>query len=156
MPLTDYQDIVTRLQKALGRLYAAEPFLLNIPGRSIACKLDPLYYLALEPAFAERLARAAALLPATAVEALVRTGSYITQAPERRYAQTVPVTYGGHLLEVTASFVDADFVDRALRLYAGLPASLEVSELRIPARFRPSLTPLFENKTPLDDVAFLA
>ncbi|MES9994515.1 hypothetical protein [Desulfovibrio aminophilus] len=154
MSLTDYQDVLNRLQKALGQAHLADPLLLNVPGRSVACKVDPLYYLALQPAFVERLAKAAAMLPATVAEALVRTGNLITRAPERRHELTVPVVLGGRLLEVRASFVDADFIDRALRLYAGLPTGLEVSDLRIAGAFRSSLEPLFENKTPLRDLAF--
>jgi hypothetical protein len=155
MPLPDYQDILTRLQQALGKAYRAEPGLLNIPGRSLACKVDPLYYLALEPAFAESLAKAAALLPATVVEALVRTGNYITRAPERRHEVDVEVVLHGRTLALHGSFVDADFIDRALRLYAGLPGGLEVADLRLAGRCRPLLEPLFENKTPLRDLAFV-
>lgn len=154
MPLPDYQDILTRLQMALGKAYLAEPSLLNVPGRSLACKVDPLYYLALEPAFAERLAKAAALLPATVVEALVRTGNYITRAPERCHELDVNVVLHGRTLALRGSFVDADFIDRALRLYAGLPQSLEVSELRIAGDCRARLEPLFENKTFLRPLAF--
>ncbi|MCM0753652.1 hypothetical protein M7784_00090 [Desulfovibrio aminophilus] len=154
MSLTDYQDALNRLQKALGRAYLDDPLLLNVPGRSVACKVDPQYYLALQPAFVERLAKGAALLPATAAEVLVRTGNLITRAPERQYELAVPVVLNGRVLEVRAAFVDADFVDRALRLYAGLASGLEVSDLRIAGAFRASLEPLFENKTPLRDLAF--
>ncbi len=38
MPLTDYTEIVEKLQKALGRGFAEEPWILNVPGKSIACK----------------------------------------------------------------------------------------------------------------------
>ncbi len=84
----------------------------------------------------------------------MRTGNYITRAPERCHELDVNVVLHGRTLALHGSFVDADFIDRALRLYAGLPGSLEVSELRIAGDCRARLEPLFENKTFLRPLAF--
>ena len=60
MALADYTGCVDHLQKALGRAFAAEPWLLNLPGKSVACKIDHFYYLAVMPGFLETLGRVAA------------------------------------------------------------------------------------------------
>ncbi|MDD4953070.1 MAG: hypothetical protein PHV85_11015 [Desulfovibrionaceae bacterium] len=154
MPLKDYQAIVSRLQQALGRAYAETPYILNVPGRSVACKLEPHYYLALQPAFCEALARWSGVMPATVVEALVKTGLIITRPPERRHLLDLEVSWGGESMKVGASFVDADFIDRALLLYGGLGHGLEVADLKIKASCRPRLEKFFENKDPLKDFVF--
>ncbi len=154
MALKDYQDMVNRLQKGLAEAYAADPLVLNVPGRSAACKVDPSYYLALVPAFEELLARAAAMLPSDAAEALVRTGNVITSGPERKRDLAVRVTFGGRVYEMRACFVDADFVDRALKLHAGVASVPPVADLRILAECRTELERFFENKTQLSKAAF--
>lgn len=155
MPLKDYQEIVTRLQKGLAQAWAEDPLVLNLPGRSVACKVEPDYYLALQPAFAEHLARWAGMLPGSAIEALVKTGLVITAKPERTHVIEVGVVFGGRRTVIRASFVDADFIDRALKLYAGQLAGLEVSDLRIQKEFRAQLDVLFKNKTPPREFAYI-
>jgi hypothetical protein len=155
MPLKDYQDIVTRLQKGLARAWAEDPLLLNLPGRSLACKIEPDYYLALQPAFVEHLARFAAVLPKSVTEALLKTGLLVSAPPERAHVLTVGVIFGGRRTAVRASFVDADFIDRALKLYAGQPAGLEISELRLQKECRAELAAFFKNKTPPRELAYL-
>ncbi|MEF2145825.1 MAG: hypothetical protein V3573_10290 [Desulfovibrionaceae bacterium] len=154
MPLPDYHERVERMQKALARSCEADPALLNLPGRSVACKVDPLYYLVVQPLFNESLARWAGLLPRHVTETLVRTGMYISRGPEREHVLTLSVTWGGRWMNVRASFLDADFIDRALRLYAGAVRGLEVSELRVSSEDRERVERLFENKTPPGNVAF--
>ncbi|MGE4553143.1 MAG: hypothetical protein AB7D57_08525 [Desulfovibrionaceae bacterium] len=152
--LTDWQELVPRLQRALARVFTQAPWVLNTPGRSVACKIDPLYYLAPQPGFSESLGRWAGVPPERVDEALVRTGNIITRAPERAPWLVVRVVFGGREQGLRASFLDADFVERGLRLYAGLEVGLPVSDLRLAAVSRPTVTALFEGKTAPQDFAF--
>lgn len=163
MPLADYQDRVDRLRRALARAWRRDPALLNIPGRSVACKIDPNYYLALQPAFDTALGRAAGMLPRSAAEALVRCGLFITSAPGREHVLPVEVFWGGHGGArggarggvVSASFLDAEFVDRALLLHGGAASGLPVADLRLGPGSREAVARLFEHKTPPARAAFL-
>ena len=154
MALKDFTEIVERLQKGLGRAFAEEPWMLNLPGRSVACKIDQHYYLAVMPAFAERLGRLAGMFPDQVVEALVRTGNLITRAPERDPVQAMTVGWEGGAVTVRGAFVDAEFIDGALRMYGGLGASLNVSELKISSGDRERLEAFFEGKTPPQKLAY--
>ncbi len=78
MPLTDYTEIVEKLQKALGRGFAEEPWILNVPGKSIACKSTSLLS-SVFPAFSEQLARLGGMFPDQVNKALVKTGNFITK-----------------------------------------------------------------------------
>lgn len=148
MPLADYQDRVNRLQRALARAWTRDPAILNVPGKSMACKLDPNYYLAVQPFFDTDLARAAGMLPRSAAEALVKSGLFITAPPEREHVLNVGVAYGRHRLTIPVSFLDAEFVDRALRLYGGAPSGLPVADLRLAEESRELVERLFDGKTP--------
>lgn len=154
MPLIDYTERIERLQRGLGRAFEAEPWILNLPGKSVACKLDQYYYLAVMPAFAEKLARYSGLLPESVVETLVRTGNLITRPPERDPVVTLGVTWGGKVYEITAAFVEADFIDRAIKVYGDMESGLNVSDLKIAAASKPSVDELFEGKTAPQGLAF--
>ena len=154
MALTDYQDVVQRLGRGLGKAYAADPALLNVPGRAIACKVDTDYYLALMPAFVETLARHAGVFPDTARTALIKTADLVTAPPQRDPVRVVHAWWGGRVYRLRAGFVQAGFIDRALAAWAGLPRSLEVSELKIDRRDKDGLDAFFEGKEPLKDLAF--
>ena len=154
MPLLDYQELVNRLQQGLARAWVQSPDLLNLSGRSVACKLDAYYYLASQPGFDEALARWAAVRPESVAEALVRTGNYITSPPGREHVVEVSVWMGGGVRTLRASFVDAEFVDRALKLYAGQPSGLSLSDLRLAEESREIVEKLFTNKTPPGKLAF--
>ena len=152
--LKDYSEIVERLQKALGRNYVQSPWLLNVPGQSIACKVDQHYYLAVMPAFVEQMGKIGGMLPDRVAEALVKTGNFITKAPERN--PVVPLTLGwaGPPITVKAAFVEAEFIDRAVKTYGAAAGSLSVSELKISVADRPKLEAFFEGKTPPQDLAY--
>lgn len=154
MPLPDYHERAERMQRGLARAYVADVTLLNLPGRSLACKVDPLYYLAVQPYFDEALERWAGLMPGSAPDALVRTGAYVTRAPERAHVLDLGVSWGGRVLRLRATFVDADFIDRALRLYAGAARGLELSDLRILSGERALVEEFFENKTAPRNLAY--
>mgnify|MGYP001806883499 CR=1 FL=1 len=155
MPMKDYQDALTRLQKGLASGYQSSPGVLNVPGQSLMCKVDPEYYLALEPIFLEILARWAISFPQAVLETLVHTGNLVFCKPLSTHIIPLTISWGGRDYEVQAAFLPADFVDRALKLYAGVHEPLPVSELRIRADERAALEAFFAEKTPLGHVAFL-
>ncbi|MEF2232280.1 MAG: hypothetical protein V3571_15205 [Pseudodesulfovibrio sp.] len=154
MALTDFTGIVERLQKGLGRAFAEEPWILNLPGRSVACKIDQYYYLAVMPAFAEKLGRLGGMFPGQVVEALVRTGNLITRAPDRDPIRAMTVGWEGGAVTVRGAFVDADFIDRAVKTYGGLEIGLNVSDLKISSADREGLEAFFEGKTPPQNLAY--
>lgn len=155
MPMKDYQDALTRLQKGLASGYQSSPTVLNTPGQSLMCKVDPDYYLALEPIFTEILARWAISFPQGVLETLVHTGNLVFCKPLSTHIIPLTLSWGGNDYEVQAAFLPASFVDRALKLYAGLQEPLPVSELRIRADERAAVEAFFGEMTPLASVAYL-
>jgi len=155
MPLKDYQDALTRLQKGLAQAYRDSPQVLNLPGQSVACKVDPDYYLALEPVFTEILSRWAVSFPEAVLETLSHTGNAIVCKPLSTHIIPLSVTWDGRDFEVQAMFLQADFVDRALKLYAGVPAPLPVSDLRIRTDDRAAVEAFFGPSTPPKALAYL-
>jgi hypothetical protein len=155
MPLKDYQDALTRLQKGLAQAYRDAPQMLNVPGQSVACKVDPEYYLALEPVFTEILARWAVSFPESVLETLTRTGNVVVCKPLSTHIIPLSVTWDGRDFEVQATFLLADFVDRALKLYAGVAAPLPVSDLRIRTDERKAVEAFFGDLTPPQGLAYL-
>lgn len=154
MPLTNHGDVVLHLQKCLGQAFRESPLLLNLPGRSLACKVDPSYYLAVEPAFTETLARLSVRLPARVREALVRTGNIVSLPPRREWLLKLGVAVSGGHGKIKGCFVVAEFIDRALILHGGRTTGLEVSDLRLERRYKTPLEKFFAGKTPLHDMAF--
>jgi len=155
MPIKDHQDALTRLQKGLAGGYQHSPQVINTPGQSLVCKVDPDYYLALEPIFTEILARWAVSFPQSVLETLVHTGNLVFCKPMGTHVIPLTLTWDGRDFEVQAAFLQADFVDRALKLYAGQLQPLPVSELRIRAGERAAVEAFFGEKTPPGAVAYL-
>ncbi len=155
MPLKDYQDSLTRLQKGMANAYKQSPQVLNVPGQSVACKVDPNYYLALEPVFTEILSRWAISFPDSVLETLTHTGSGGVCKPMATHVIPLTVNWGGRDYEIQAAFLQAEFVDRALKLYGGVADPLPVSELRIRADERAAVEAFFAGLTPPGGVAFL-
>lgn len=154
MPLSDYAETLERLQQALGKGFAEEPWILNMPGRSLACKIDQYYYLAVMPGFVEQLARMGGTFPDKVTEALVKTGNFITKGPDRDPLLPLTVSWGNRPVTLKAAFVDADFIDRAVKTYGGLTSVLNVSELKISQADRPKIDDFFEGKTPPQKLAY--
>lgn len=154
MPLKDFTEIAERLQQNLGKGFADEPLLLNVPGQSIACKIDQYYYLAVMPAFTEQLGRLGGMFPDKVTEALVKTGNFITKAPNRDPLLPLTVSWGGRAVTVKAAFVDADFIDRAVKTYGGMGAILNVSELKVSSEDKAKIEDFFEGKTPPQKLAY--
>lgn len=154
MPLKDYSEIVERLQQALGKGFAEYPWLLNLPGKSVACKIDQYYYLAVMPGFLETLGRQGGMFPDQVREALVKTGNLITKAPDRDPLVSLTVAWGGRGITVKGAFVDADFIDRAVKTYGGMGTVLSVSDLKISEEDREKVEAFFEGKTPPQSLAY--
>jgi hypothetical protein len=155
--MIDYSESLERLEKALGGQYAVSPHILGTPGTSLACKVDPFHYLAIQPGFIKYLSRFAGMFQEKVLATLVKTGSMLTAGPGHEVHQVSLRVFeegGSRIVPVTASFLPASFVDRALALHAGLESPPPVSRLRILLDDRPLTLPLFAGKTPLADVAF--
>ncbi len=154
--LVDYSALLSRMEEALGRHYRQSPSLVNVPGVSVALKIDPFHCLALRPAFGELLGKWAGMAPSRAEEALVRTGN-LTLGPDRtRYPEPLLVFEEGSctVLRLTADFVPASFIDRALAAYGGEAGPLPVCGLRLVASQRPALDAFFAGRTQLAALAF--
>jgi hypothetical protein len=154
MALTDYQELLHRLQKAVGETFMDSPALFNLPGSSIALKLDTNYFLALAPGFVNFLARKAGLFPSRVQETLIKTGSMISQPPERDPVVQVVAVHRGKRFNLNACFVLADFIDRSIQLHGRASIPLELSDVKLHPQSKPALEPLFKNKTPLHHIAF--
>lgn len=154
MPLSDYADTLSRLQQGLGRGFSEEPWILNMPGKSIACKIDQYYYLAVMPAFVDQLARLGGTFPDVVLKALVKTGNFITHPSNRDPLLPLTVSWGGRPVTLKAAFVDADFIDRAVKTYGGMSSVLNVSELKISAADKDKVDVFFEGKTPPQKLAY--
>ncbi|WP_300161703.1 hypothetical protein [Solidesulfovibrio sp.] len=154
--LVDYAETLTRLERALGRSYAETPSILNVPGASAALKLDPFYYLALRPVFFELLGKWAAVPPSRVEETFARTGNLVLGPGKTRYPR--PLTAfeegTGTRLQLTADFVPAACIDRAVVMYGGSPGPLPVAGLRLAADQREALAAFFAETTPLAALCF--
>lgn len=154
--LVDYAEVLTRLVEALGRHYRQNPSILNVPGVSVAIKIDPDWYLALRPTFAELLGKWAGVLPDRVEETLVRTGNLALGPDKRRFEDALLVYEEGTttVLRLAADFVPADCIDRAVIMYGGEPGPLAVSGVRLVDSQRRVLEAFFDGKTPLRSLAF--
>ncbi|EPR38666.1 hypothetical protein dsx2_0475 [Desulfovibrio sp. X2] len=150
MPLTDYAETLDRLQKGLAAQYEKFPGILNEPGTSVALKIDQNYWLAVEPLFSTSLAKWSGVFPETALTTLTRTGNMITRASDRAHSLLLAVTWPGRPqgAEILASFVLAEFVERAISLYGGRDVAHTLSDLKVMAGERGKVQAFFEGKTP--------
>lgn len=154
--MRDFAELTERVLRGLGKAYAASAQVLNAPGRSVAVKIDHLYYLALWPAFAERIGRYAGILPRAVEETLVHSGNLISAGPDRRVALPLRLSWPGGAAAVNAAFLLAHFVERGLSLYGGAADPLPVSPLRISRADQAVVLDFFAGKTPPLDAAFTA
>ena len=154
--LVDYSEVLSRLEESLGRHYRESPAILNVPGISVALKIDPYYYLALRPSFGELLGKWAGVTPAKAEETLARTGNLILGPERERYPEPLLVFEEGSslVLRLVADFVPAAFCDRAVTRFGGESGPLPVAGLRLVSGQRQGLATFFAGKTPLQALAF--
>ncbi|WP_029893801.1 hypothetical protein [Desulfohalovibrio reitneri] len=156
MPLTDYGQVLERLQRGLANQYARAEGILNEPGKSVACKLDPNYYLAVEPLFTSSLAKWAGVFPKRALNSLVRTGNLLSRGEDREHVLRMRVVWPARPegMEIRAAFVLADFIERGLAIHGGGDVEMTVSDLKIAEEEREKVDAFFEGKTPLGRWAF--
>jgi hypothetical protein len=154
--MQDYARTLDRLQRGLGRAWREDPMILGVPGVSLAVKIDPFHYLAVHPAFLERLGRWAAVVPRAAREALLRGGDLLVGPGGRGHVLAVSAVWGSppRARRLRACFVLAGFVDRALLLYGGERSPLPVADLRLLGRERPAVDAFLQHKTRIDKTAF--
>ena len=155
MSLQDYKDRIDRLQKGLGKAFAENPFILNIPGKSIALKVDPYYYVAFEPAFSENLSRFGVMLPKNVRDTLVRTGNLVTDHETRNPIIKIRMKWNDRSYAMTVCFVESGFIDQALKIYGGVKEEVGLSEIRILESERERLEEFFGERTLLKSVAFV-
>ncbi len=157
MPINDYSEIMERLQRALAAAFEASGEFLNRPGSSAAFKIDPDYYLAQLPQFIEDLSSITGILPETVLDTLIRTGSLVSRGPERAHALSLTVHLsrsGNRSLTMRAGFLQAVFVDGALKLYGGRRTSLPLSDVRLSAVERPMIEAFLEGRPALASIAY--
>ena len=154
--LVDYADTLSRLVEALGRHFAASPSIINVPGVSVALKIDPFYYLVLRPTFFELLGKWAAVPPTRVEETLARTGNLVLGPGRTRYDKLLAVFEEGtrSVLKLSADFVPAEWNDRAVVMYGNEPGPLPVSSLRLVDSQREALGAHFAGMTPLAALAY--
>jgi len=167
--IDDHAQRIDRLQRALALSWLERPGLLNRPGESLACKLDPHYYLALYPGFVDFLAKAAGMFPKNVREALVRTGNLLCdaavpapplegEAADRALSLTLQVLWeeGGaeRQARLDACFVHNSFIDRALLLYGRQSQELPVSSLAIAQAESGRVSSFLKGRTQLQGMAW--
>lgn len=152
----DYQQILTELQRRAAEKYLEDSSILNVPGLSSACKIDPLYYLVLQPSFFNSLAQWSGFRPGLIRETLVRTGNLIRLAGQDSPFVNLTVKWDDAPgpVRVKAGFVLSDFLDKGLNIYARVSSSPPVSDLVILKQERGLLDGMFQGKTPLNNLAF--
>lgn len=155
MSLQDYKNRVDRLQKGLGKAFAENPFILNIPGKSIALKMDPYYYVAFEPAFTENLSKFGVMLQKNVRDTLVRTGNLVTDPETRNPIIKIRMKWNDRSYAMSVCFVESGFIDQALKIYGGVKEEIGLSEIRILASERERLEKFFGDRTLLKSVAFV-
>ena len=157
--LVDYSNLLEELQKALVRRFLEQPSIINVPGRSPVVRLDQFYYLALYPDFPELLGKIARIPADTVNDVLTRTGSLVTRREQRRPSLRLRLVWPegrGRLkkAKLTVCFLHADFIDRALLLYAQRQDPLPVSPLRIEAADKGFVSHFLADKTEVAQSVF--
>ena len=155
--MDDHVERVDRLQRALAQSWLERPELLNVPGVSLACKVDPCYYLALHPGFLDFLAKAGGMFHKKVIAALVRTGNMLMMPGKGGHIVRLRLVWGASVEQngrLDVNFIHNSFIDRALKLYAKQDAELPISGLRIHSLERERVTTFLQGKTELQALAF--
>lgn len=155
MSLQDYKIRIDRLQQGLGKAFVENPFILNIPGKSIALKVDPYYYVAFEPAFTENLSRFGVMLKKNVRDTLVRTGNLVTHPETRSPIIKIRMKWNDRNYAMNVCFVESGFIDQALKIYGGVKDEIGLSEISIHESEKERLEKFFGERTPLKSVAFV-
>lgn len=156
-PLIDYSSIINLVQKELAKRYDLNNNILNVPGKSIACKVDENYYLILYPSFIEYLCKICGILPNSLTETLIKTGNLIVDPVTKDFYRLVEVRWTLDMvpIRVKAGFVVNSLIDNSIRFYGKTrKRGLGVSDLKISVRSKSNIESLFVNKTPLNSRVF--
>jgi len=153
--LLDYSDILSEIEKRIGTKYKTDPDILNLPGSSLACKIDPFYYLALYPIFIINLAKWCKMKPEIIKDTLIRTGNLL-KSNQDEYVLSLSVKWTQEMqpIKINSIFVLADFIDSSLKIYARKREILSVSELKIMEQDKKKVEDFFTEKTSVTDVAY--
>ncbi len=156
MILHDYSEILRSIQKKIGNQFLKDPSILNVPGKSTACKIDPFYYFALYPTFFEQCSIWTGFLPDLIKETLIRTGNIVLNSTTKEFIVKIKVKWPSieKPLKIKGLFLIADFIDQAIKIYARTKKILPVSELKIDSSEKAKLDLFFKGKTPINRVAF--
>ncbi len=156
MVLHDYSEILKNIQKKIGSQFLKDSSILNVPGRSTACKIDPFYYLALYPSFFEQCSIWTGFFPDLIQETLIRTGNIVLNPSTKEFLVKIKVKWPSleRPLKIKGMFLVADFIDQAIKIYARAKKVLPVSELKIDSSEKEKLDRFFKGKTPINNVAF--
>ncbi len=154
--MQDYYQILTEIQKHLAQQYLQDPSILNQPGVSPACKIDPFYYLVLEPSFFQSLARWSGFGPNLIRETLLRTGNLLRLTGRQDCFIALRVVWDAQMqpLKIKAGFVLTDFIDSCLRIYAQQKEMPPVSDLKILAQEQQTLEQALQGKTQISSLAY--
>lgn len=156
--MEDHAELVDRLQRALAAAWLERPELLNVPGASMACKVDPNYYLALYPAFIDFLSRSAGMYHDKVREALVRTGNLPVNQENGAFSLVLRLIWeqGGALRHnrLESCFLHNSFIDRALMLYARQAREFPISSLAISVVDKQKSQDFLNGRTQLEAMAF--
>lgn len=156
--IEDHTERIERLQRALAEEHLERGDVLNLPGRSLACKVDPYYYLALYPAVVEHLSRHAGMFQGKALDALVRTGNLLTHPQSGAPSLFLNVIWNqsgtARRARLEVCFLHNSFVDRALVLYARQEGELPVADFSVDASDKSLVEAFLAGKTALADLAY--
>lgn len=155
MAVSDYQDRITRLQRGLGKAFADEPFILNIPGKSIAFKIDPYYYVAVEPAFTNKLSSSSPMSRDNVRDTLVRTGNIVSSPGSLNPLIKISLEWDSRIYKLNVCFVESAFIDQALRIYGGAIGDIGLADIHIPLGHREMINAFFGERTKLENIAFV-
>lgn len=154
--MKDYYTILDQIKKQIGTMYLQDHSILNNPGRSLACKLDPFYYLAPLPLFFNVLSHWSGHLPQTIKKTLLITGNIVSSGKNKEFCLTLDLKPSLHqpIQTLTCCFVLADFIDSSLKIYGLQQTIPPVSELKLMDYEREKVKKFLATKTDLQDLAF--
>lgn len=154
--MKDYSQTLNLMHKHIAGRFQQDDTVINVPGTSFACKIDPHYYLAPQPGFEKTVSAWTGLMPGMVRTTLLKTGNLLFAQSEDNHIVTVSVKWTDSMTPVRlrASFILADFIENGLKLYARIRDVPPVTDLKICSKDWKRLEPFFHKKTPLSRVAF--
>lgn len=156
--MIDYNQLLEVLQREIAERFREYPETLNVPGRSMACRISQFHYLAPFTGLCEQLAQWTGMEPETVRDTIVKTGNVLMGDGNSAPSLAVELVWGPHGAPIHArvdvAFLHSDFIDRSLALYGGLSSPLPVSELRIRAEERTRVEEFTRDKAVIPGMCF--